>query len=97
VLTHVVTFTFAPDTTDAQIDALTEALGALPAAIAEIADYRVGRDAGINAGNAAFAVIATFASEAEYLVYRDHPVHQLAVKEHVLPIVAQRSAAQIRS
>ena len=97
MLSHVVTFTFSPKTTDAQIDALADALRALPGSIPEIADYRVGRDAGINAGNAAFAVIATFASEADYLVYRDHPVHQRAIAEHVLPIVADRSAAQIRS
>jgi hypothetical protein len=97
VLTHVVTFIFLPDTTDAQIDALTDALRALPSAIDEIADYRVGRDAGLSAGNAAFAVVASFATEADYLVYRDHPAHQALIQAHVLPIMASRSAAQIRS
>lgn len=97
MLTHVVTFTFTESTTDAQVDALAAALAALPGQIDTIRDYRVGRDAGLDPANAAFAVIATFDDDAGYLVYRDHPVHRQVIVEHVRPILAGRSAVQVRS
>ena len=75
---HVVTFQFHEDATDDQIAAVTRGLETLPGLIPEIADYRVGPDAGIN----------------EYLVYRDHPAHLGVIAEHIRPILASRAAVQ---
>ena len=70
---HVVMFRWTADTTPADVSAIVEGLGGLPAAIAEIRDYRFGPDAEINEGNFDFVVVADFESEEDYLVYRDHP------------------------
>ena len=43
---HVVMFRWTADTTPADVSAIVEGLGGLPAAIAEIRDYRFGHDAG---------------------------------------------------
>jgi hypothetical protein len=92
---HVVLLRFdgAPE---ADVDAIVDALRALPDSITEIRSYVVGRDAGLNpgAGNYDVAVMADFADEAAYVVYRDHPVHQRVIAERIAPIVTSRAAAQ---
>jgi hypothetical protein len=91
---HVVILAFLDDATDEQIQAVTEGLEALPAAIPEIGEYHLGPDLGINEGNAQYAVVADFATEADYLVYRDHPAHLTVLAERIRPILKTRAAVQ---
>ncbi|GGS96476.1 hypothetical protein GCM10010156_63310 [Planobispora rosea] len=91
---HVVLFTWAEDATDEQKAAVAAGLGRLPDAIPEIRAYALGSDAGVNPGNHEFALVADFDSVDDYLVYRDHPVHQAVIAEHVKPILAARAAVQ---
>jgi hypothetical protein len=91
---HVVLFTFTPETTLEQQEELARQLRRLPGSIAEIKDYHVGPDAGINPGSYQFAVVADFDNVEDYLVYRDHPVHQEIIKAYVQPIIATRAAVQ---
>lgn len=91
---HVVTFVFREDATEEQIAAISQGLGALPDQIPEIRGYHFGPDAGINDGNHHFAVVADFESVDEYLVYRDHPAHQVVIAERIRPILASRAAVQ---
>ena len=91
---HAVMFGFKPGTTDEQVASMIEGLGALPATIPTIRRYNFGRDAGVNAGNSDFAVVAEFDDRDGYLVYRDHPAHVTVVRERIAPFVAQRSAVQ---
>ncbi len=93
-LRHVVTLTFRDDTTDEQLDTIVRGLRALPDAIAEIDEYVVGVDAGLAEGNATLAIVADFSSQAAYEVYRDHPAHQAVIHDHILPVIAGRSAVQ---
>jgi hypothetical protein len=94
VLRHVVVFRWKPGTTAAQIDAISEALGALPGQIAELRDYRFGRDAGLAEGNAEFAVVADCDDADGWRAYIDHPAHQRVVHELVAPVVESRTAVQ---
>ena len=96
-LRHVVTLTFADDTTDDQLDAIVEGLRGLPEAIPEIADYVVGLDAGLAEGNATLAIVADFASEDDYATYRDHPAHHAVIQERIIDHLAGRSAVQHRT
>jgi hypothetical protein len=66
----------------------------LPGKIAQISDYRFGRDLGVNPGNFDVVVTGDFASVADYLTYRDHPDHQRVVREVLLPLVDARHAVQ---
>jgi Stress responsive A/B Barrel Domain len=91
---HVVTFVFRADATDDQIAAVTEGLEALPGVIPEIREYRVGRDLGLNEGNHQYAVVADFETEADYVVYRDHPAHLAVIAERIRPILVTRAAVQ---
>ncbi|MDN3356532.1 Dabb family protein [Actinomadura sp. DC4] len=91
---HVVVFRWREDATEEQIRTLGERLNELPGAIPELRAYAVGADAGMNPGNADFAVVADFADRDAFLVYRDHPTHRKVIDECVTPIVAERSAVQ---
>ncbi|MGW0593634.1 Dabb family protein [Streptosporangium sp. NPDC002607] len=91
---HVVLFTWAQEATDEQRVRVATELGKLPEAITEIRSYTLGTDAGVNPGNHQFAVVVDFDSVDDYLAYRDHPLHQAVIAEHIKPIVASRAAIQ---
>ncbi|GGQ24178.1 hypothetical protein GCM10010140_63190 [Streptosporangium pseudovulgare] len=91
---HVVLFTWSETATEEQKAAIATELGRLPGIIPEIRAYAIGADAGVNPGNHEFAVVADFDSLDDYLVYRDHPVHQAVIAEHIKPILASRAAVQ---
>jgi hypothetical protein len=91
---HVALFVFRDDATEDQIAAVATGLAALPAQIPEIGTYRIGPDLGINDGSYDYAVIADFANVEDYLVYRDHPVHQALLADTIRPILASRAAVQ---
>jgi hypothetical protein len=91
---HVVLFTWTKESSPDQQTAVATELRKLPAAIPEIRAYHVGPDAGVNNGNFAFAVVADFDRVEDYLIYRDHPVHQEIIAQHIRPIMASRAAVQ---
>ena len=93
-LRHVVMFRFADGTTDEQVRALAAGLDGMPAAVGTMADYRHGRDAGINEDTYDYVVVGDFASVDDYLVYRDHPDHQALIRDLVRPILAERATVQ---
>lgn len=93
-LRHLVLLRFHDGTEPAQVEAIVEALRALPAQIPELGDYRVGPDLALAEGNWAFGIAADFASQADYEAYRDHPAHQQAIHDHIAPHVAARAAVQ---
>jgi hypothetical protein len=94
VIRHVVLLRFADTATDAQIRAVEDGLSALPARLPELQAYLIGRDIGVDDGNATFAVTADFATVDDYLVYRDDPEHRRIIAEHIAPILVSRTAAQ---
>ena len=91
---HVVLFTWTEEATDEQKARVAAELAKLPGAIPEIRAYTLGPDAGVNPGNQEFAIVADFDDVDDYVVYRDHPVHQATVAEYIKPIAASRAAAQ---
>jgi endonuclease/exonuclease/phosphatase family metal-dependent hydrolase len=94
MIRHVSLLTWVEAVTPEQVAAVATGLRALPAIIPELRDYRVGPDLGVDNGNASFVVIGDFDDEAGYRTYRDHPDHQAVAREHILPILAGRTAAQ---
>lgn len=94
MIRHVVLFTFIDSVTHTQIAEMSAALDSLPGQIPEIAGYRHGRDLGKASGNFAYAITADFASDDDFVTYRDHPDHQSFIAAHITDKVAQRAAAQ---
>ncbi|MGH9213328.1 MAG: Dabb family protein [Acidimicrobiales bacterium] len=92
---HIVLFRFREGTTEEQIARLSSGLSALPEAIGQIRAYRHGPDAGITDTAWDYAVIGDFDSAEDYLVYRNHPVHQELIRDLVEPIADARAAIQL--
>ncbi|MBB5082240.1 Dabb family protein [Nonomuraea endophytica] len=95
MIRHIVLLTWSEEATDDQKAAVADGLAALPAVIPQLRRYDLGTDLGLAAGNSDFAVVAEFDSVADYEVYRDHPVHQAVIAEHIKPILAARAALQV--
>jgi len=91
---HVVMLRWAPDATSAQRFAAQASLSELPGIIPEIRSYLIGTDAHVNEGNFDLVIVADFDDVDGYLVYRDHPEHQLMIRERISPILAERAAVQ---
>jgi hypothetical protein len=94
VIRHIVLLTFADTATDAQVGAVEAALSKLPARLPEIKAYVIGRDLGVNEGNATFAVAADFDDVEGYITYRDDVEHKRIIAELISPIFVGRTAAQ---
>jgi hypothetical protein len=93
---HVVMFKWAVGVDEAHVAAVSAGLDNLPAAIPEIRRYEHGPDAGLSDQNFDYVVVADFATEHDYLVYRDHPVHQEFIRDKIVGRVEQRAAVQYR-
>ena len=91
---HVVMMRFTPESNPDQVAAMQARLVQLPGQIPEIRNYVLGEDARVNDGNYDFVIVADFDNVDDYLVYRDHPVHQAAISESIKPILADRVAVQ---
>jgi len=92
---HVVLLRWVDTASAADRDAVREALLGLPAAIPEIRSYQIGEDAGLAAaGNSDLAIVADFDTVDDYVVYRDHPVHQDVIARLIRPILESRAAVQ---
>ena len=90
----MVTLTFEDHTTPEQMAGILDGLRSLPEAIPEIESYAFGTDVGGDEGNAGLAIVADFASWADYETYRDHPVHRALLAEHIRPVMSHRCAVQ---
>jgi hypothetical protein len=94
MIRHVVLFTWKPEATEEQKQAVHVELAKMPPTIDTIRAYRYGPDVGINAANSDYAVVADFDDATGYVTYRDHPAHRAMVERYVTPIAASRAAIQ---
>ena len=94
MIRHIALLTFIEGTTDAQVQAVEDALLTLPARLPQLHAYVIGRDLALNEANASFAVAADFASADDYIAYRDDTEHRRIIAELIAPILAARTGAQ---
>ena len=79
---------------DEHIAAVSAGLDNLAAIIDEIKDLRHGPDLGLGGQTFDYVVVGDFESVDDYMVYRDHPVHQEFIAELISGRVGQRAAVQ---
>ena len=94
MIRHVVLLRWVEGTTEAQHQAVLDALHELPGLIPEIVRYRIGADAGLAEGNAHVSVIAEFATADDWRTYSTHPDHVRVITELIRPQLDQRTAIQ---
>ena len=96
-VTHVVTFTWIDGTTPESVADIQSRLQSWidrGEGLEGLLAWQAGVDLGLAAGNAAYAVSATFTDQDAYERYRDHPEHRAIISEHVAPRVATRTGVQ---
>jgi hypothetical protein len=94
-LTHVALFTWKAETSEQDLEAMRAGLATLPGLIPEIRGFRFGPDAGLNAGNAQFGIVADFDDVDAYWIYANHPAHLDVIARLVRPITEHRTAVQM--
>jgi antibiotic biosynthesis monooxygenase (ABM) superfamily enzyme len=94
MIRHVVLFTWTEDMTDAMEQQFTAELTALASSLPGVRAYHAGADAGINAGNFDFAVVADFDDLDSYFAYRDNAEHKDIISRFSGPRTQSRAAVQ---
>jgi hypothetical protein len=94
MIRHVVMFTWKAEASAEQKQRVLTELRALPPLMTGMRAYHAGPDAGLEAGNFDFAVVADFEDVASYVAYRDHPAHRAVIEESIVPIRQDRAAVQ---
>lgn len=87
MITHLVLFKFKPETTEAEIQQLTEGLGGLPEKIEAIREFRFGTDVIHSERSYDFGLVSSFDDLDALQRYQVHPEHQKVVA-HVKAIAS---------
>jgi hypothetical protein len=95
MIRHIVVFFWLPEATDDAKRQASAEIAKLPGQMTGLLSYQFGVDAGLNQGNADFAIVADFEDTDAYLAYRDHPAHLDVITRFMRPITKQRVAVQL--
>jgi len=95
VLQHIVFLHFKTGVNAEQKAALSAAFAKLESDLDMIYSYRWGEDLGLNAKNADYVLLATFANQSDFERYANHPEHIAMMKASILPLVDRFHTAQI--
>ena len=87
MITHIVLFKFKPETTEAEIQKLTEGLGSLPQLIEEIREFRFGAEMLRSERSYDLGLVSSFEDFDALQRYQVHPEHQKVVA-HVKTIAS---------
>jgi hypothetical protein len=94
MLRHVVLLTWLEGTTPEQVAAVTAALDTLPGQIDTIKAYAHGSDLCLTEPRCGYAIVGAFDDAAGWRTDDEHPAHNKARAEVIVPLVAQRASVQ---
>jgi hypothetical protein len=95
MILHIAQFTWKPEVTDADVEALTSALMEMAAQIPEIRSYRAAPNLRVRPSATDYACAAIVESADDLAAYLDHPLHKAVYDRHLGRMVAERTAAQL--
>jgi len=93
MIRNIAVYTFKPDTTQEQIDALEKALKALQ--IPGVTNIQMSRDLGLRPGNLGGALTCDIADESTYRVWDADEEHNRIRRELAAPIAEKVDRVQI--
>lgn len=95
MILHIAQFTWKPEVTQADVDAVTVALKEMAAKIPQISSYQAAANLRVRPSVSDFACAAIVANADDLAVYLDHPLHKAVYDEYLARMIAERSAAQL--
>ena len=96
MIRHIVLLSWKEGVSREKVEAVTAAFNSLREEIPEIVSYCFGENAGIYKGNADYALLAEFKSEADLKAYVVHPSHQKLMSEITGPIMKSFQSIQFK-
>lgn len=94
MIRHVLLIRFKVGTDNTAKEAVRAAFETLPELIPQVQSYSVGLDLGLLPGNADLAVVAEFASDADFLEYSQHAAHAEVIYPVCGEVMESYSTAQ---
>ena len=94
MIRHIAMFTLKDDAPEGTTDHLEEGLFLLAQTIEEISAYTYGPDLELRDGTWDFAVVADFATAADFRAYAEHPDHVKFIQERLTPVLKDRASLQ---
>jgi hypothetical protein len=94
-LHHVVLFRWRPDTTDAQVTAVTAALTGFAAEMTQVRSYACGPDLRLGEGTWDYGIVATFDDADGWAAYDTDARHIEIRRDLMGPLIAERAAVRI--
>jgi hypothetical protein len=94
MLQHNVMLTLVASATTEQRESIVAGLRALPDRIRGLEAIDVRIDAGLADGNAGIFFRMTFRDEESWRAYTPHDAHLTLATEHILPVLASKTALQ---
>jgi len=94
MIKHVVLLNWKEGVSQEEIDLVGLEFGKLRNEIKEIVAYQFGPDAGIYKGNASYALVADFETEATFKTYVTHEKHLAFLADITGPILESFQSAQ---
>lgn len=95
MILHLAAFTWKPEVTAADVEALTAALRAMAGGIPELVSYEAGENLRLRPGGADYAVAALVADQAGLDAYLDSAAHAEVYEKHLGRMLESRMAAQL--
>ncbi|MGI9641736.1 MAG: Dabb family protein [Acidimicrobiia bacterium] len=94
MIRHIALFRFSNEVTPADVIELDAALARIPALVPNVTSFDSGADVGVTDGAWDYAVVAEFASAADYAAYATHPDHVAIVERVVKPKITDAARIQ---
>lgn len=97
MIRHIALFRFTENVMPDDITELDAALARIPTLVPSVLSFDCGADVGITTGAWDYAVVAEFASQADYSVYATHPDHVAIVDHVVKPMITDAARIQFEA
>ena len=95
MILHAAMFTWKPEVTPEEVDAVTAALEEMASALPMLSGYRCGANLRLRPSTADYAVVALAADEEALAAYLDSPEHAAVYDAHLSRMIASRQAVQL--
>lgn len=96
MIRHVLLLHWKPEATTGQRKAALDGFHQIGESIPQIRALTVRTDAGLAEGNADLLVTMDFDDADAWRAYQDHPEHRALIEKVLRPILAQRTAIQVK-
>lgn len=95
MILHIAAFRWKDEVTEADVEALTQALESMARDLPQIRSYAAGPNLHLRPAGADYGVAAVLEDAADLDAYLDHPSHKAIYEQFLGRMLAERTAVQL--